>query len=87
MAKTFFLSFSILLSEWRHDFTQQRRHFSKFFQSFLSIMVGPLLPIAGYFNNETIMAVSDGNITTFFIQRQETNEMRHSLFSHHGGYK
>ena len=74
------LSHVFCLSKWRRDFTQQRRHFSKNFQHFLSITVGPLLPIAGYFTSGTIMTVSGGNFTTFFIQRQETNEMQHSCF-------
>ena len=86
-AETFFLSFSTLFSKWRSDFTQRRRHFSKFFQCFLSITVGLLLPIAGYFTSETIMAVSDGDITTFFIQSQETNEMQHSCFPTMGAIK
>ena len=36
--------------------------------------------IAGYFTSETIMALSDGNITIFFIQKQGTNESQHIYF-------
>ena len=49
--------------------------------------------IAGYFTSEAIMAVSEGNITTFFIHRQETDETQHIyisatlVFSHDGDYK
>lgn len=80
MAETLFLPFSTLFSKWRRDFARQRRHFSTFFRRFLSITVGPLLTIAGYFIRETIMALSDGNITTFSIQRQGTNGTQHIYF-------
>ena len=60
------------------------------FSAFLSTTVGPLLTIAGYFTSETIIEVSEGNITTFFGQRQETNETQliyiseTLVFSHDG---
>ena len=74
-AKTFFLPFSMLFSKWHYDFTQRQRVMT-FFQisrRFFSITVSPLLTIAEYFTSGTIMAVCDGNITTVFIQRQETS--------------
>ena len=66
--------FSSLFSKWRHDFKQRRRHFSKFFPIFYQSWLFRFFTIAGYSTNETIKALSDANITTFFIQKQGTNE-------------
>ena len=46
------------------------------FSAFLSTTVGPLLPIAGYFTSETIMEVSEGNITTFSFK--DKKQMKHN---------
>ena len=51
------------------------------FSLFLLTSVDTLPTIAGYFTSEAIMAVSEENITTFFIQRPETNETQHIYIS------
>ena len=55
--------------------------FPIFFSNFLSITVVRFCTIAGYFTSETIMALSDGNSTTLFIQKQGTNETQHIYFA------
>ena len=74
--------FSTLFSKWRHDFRQRRRHFSIFFPIFYQSRLFRFFTIARYFTSETIMiALSDGNITTLFIQKQGTNETQHIYFA------
>ena len=53
--------------------------FPKFSDFFINRGCGFFI-LAGYFTSETIMALSDGNITTFFIQKQGTNEKQHIYF-------
>ena len=72
--------FSTLFSKWCHDFKQRRPHFSKFFPIFYQSWLFHFFAIAEYFTSETIMALSDGNISTFFIQKQGTNETQHIYF-------
>ena len=72
--------FSTLFSKWCHDFKQRRRHFSEIFPIFYESRLFPFFTMAGYFTSETIMALSNGNITTFFIQKQGTNETQHIYF-------
>jgi len=72
--------FSSLFSKGCHDFKQRRRHFSKFFPIFYQSWLFRFFTIAGYSTNETIKALSDANITTFFIQKQGTNETQHIYF-------
>ena len=79
-SRLFSCLFSTLFSKWCHDFKQRRRHFSKFFSIFYQSRLLRFFTIAGYFTSETIMALSNGNISTFFIQKQGTNETQHIYF-------
>ena len=54
--------------------------FPIFFPIFCRSRLFRFFTIAGYFSSETIMALSNGNITTFFIQKQGTNETQHIYF-------
>ena len=47
------------------------------FSALLSTTVDPLLTIAGYFTSETIMEVSEGNITIFLRSKKQ---MKRNLF-------
>ena len=79
-SRLFSCLFSTLLSKWCHDFKKRRRHFPNFFPIFYRSRLFRFFTIAGYFTSETIMALSNGNITTFFIQKQGTNETQHIYF-------
>ena len=72
--------FSTLFSKCCHDFKQRWRHFSKFFPIFYQSRLLRFFTIVGYFTSETIMALSNGNISTFFIQKQGKNETQHIYF-------
>ena len=78
--RPFYWLFSTLFSKWCHDFKQRRRHFSKIFRFFYQSRLFRFFILAGYFTSETIKELSDGNITTFFIQKQGTNETQHIYF-------
>ena len=80
-AETFSCLLSTLFSKWCHEFKQRRRHFSNLFPIFCQLLLFRFFTIAGYFMSETIMALSDGNINTFFIQNQGTNVTQHIYFS------
>ena len=60
--------------------SRESRLFSKFFPIFYQSRLFRFFTIAGYFTSETIKALSDSNITTFFIQKQGTNETQHIYF-------
>ena len=81
MAQTFFSTFFPRYFKSGALISHRERHFRgdifSNFSALLSTTVGPLLTIVGYFTSETMMVVSDGNITTFLIQRPETNETQH----------
>ena len=55
--------------------------FSIFFRIFYQSRLFRFFTIAGYFTSETIMALSGGNGTTLFIQKQGTNETQHIYFA------
>ena len=79
-SRLFSCLFSTLFLKWCHDFKQRRRHFSKIFPIFYESRLFRFFTMAGYFTSETIMALSNGNISTFFIQKQRTNETQHIYF-------